>query len=463
MGIHCPGTCSVNFNSGTMVNLTANAAMGSTFAGWSGACSGMAACSVTMTAAKAVTATFNVFVGTPTVTLSANSVTFGVSGLRITSAVQNVTLSNTGNGTLNIASITITGANGGDFGFSNTSTCPTGAGGVLAAGANCTIAVTTRPTAPGPRAATVSISDNAAGSPQAVTLSSFGVLVQGDFDADGKTDVGVWRGSNGNWYIIPSSKPNSPTVTQWGASLLGDIPVRGDYDGDGKSDVAVFRPSNGFWYIIPSSNPTTFTAQQWGASGDIPVPGDYDGDGKTDIAVFRPSNGFWYIIPSSNPGTPIVRQFGLNGDIPVPGDYDGDGKTDIAVWRGSTGFWFIIPSSNPNSPIVTQWGSSSLGDMPVLADYDGDGKTDIGVWRSSTGGWYIIPSSNPGVPIVRQWGETGDIPVPADYDGDQIADIAVWRPSNGNWYVIPSAAPATFTVTQFGASSDVPLQKPIGQ
>jgi uncharacterized protein (DUF2345 family) len=59
-GINCPTACSASFASGSVVALTATAADGSTFAGWSGAgCTGTGGCSVTMTAAEAVTATFN--------------------------------------------------------------------------------------------------------------------------------------------------------------------------------------------------------------------------------------------------------------------------------------------------------------------------------------------------------------------------------------------------------------------
>ena len=60
-GISCPSiNCSANFASGTTVTLTATAAAGATFAGWSGAaCSGTGTCSVNMTAAQSVTATFN--------------------------------------------------------------------------------------------------------------------------------------------------------------------------------------------------------------------------------------------------------------------------------------------------------------------------------------------------------------------------------------------------------------------
>ena len=59
-GITCPSVCAANFSSGTSVILTATPGSGSTFAGWSGACSGVGACSVSMTAAKSVTATFSV-------------------------------------------------------------------------------------------------------------------------------------------------------------------------------------------------------------------------------------------------------------------------------------------------------------------------------------------------------------------------------------------------------------------
>ena len=59
-GIDCGGACSASYNSGTVVALTASATSGSAFAGWAGACSGTGPCSVTMSAAQTVTATFNV-------------------------------------------------------------------------------------------------------------------------------------------------------------------------------------------------------------------------------------------------------------------------------------------------------------------------------------------------------------------------------------------------------------------
>jgi endoglucanase len=72
-GINCGSTCSASYASGTSVTVTAAAASGSTFAGWSGACTGTGTCTVSMTAARSVTATFNT---TGTNTPCANPITF---------------------------------------------------------------------------------------------------------------------------------------------------------------------------------------------------------------------------------------------------------------------------------------------------------------------------------------------------------------------------------------------------
>lgn len=104
----------------------------------------------------------------PNATLSPTSLTFSTQGIGTTSAAKAVTLKNTGTASLTITSMAITGINAGDF--AQTHNC----GSSLAAGANCTISVTFRPTASGTRTAAVSLADNAAGGMQVVALSGIG-------------------------------------------------------------------------------------------------------------------------------------------------------------------------------------------------------------------------------------------------------------------------------------------------
>jgi sugar lactone lactonase YvrE len=104
----------------------------------------------------------------PTTSLSGNNLVFGNQAVNTSSSEQVVTLTNSGTASLNITSISITGANSVDFAQINT--CGT----TVAAGASCTISVTFTPSALGARSASVTITDNATGSPHGVALSGTG-------------------------------------------------------------------------------------------------------------------------------------------------------------------------------------------------------------------------------------------------------------------------------------------------
>jgi subtilisin family serine protease len=84
LGINCGSDCSEAYTEGTMVTLTPTAGAYSTFAGWSGACTGTSTCTVTMSEARNVTATFNAAPYTLTVTRSgtgAGTVTSAPAGI----------------------------------------------------------------------------------------------------------------------------------------------------------------------------------------------------------------------------------------------------------------------------------------------------------------------------------------------------------------------------------------------
>ncbi len=282
-----------------------------------------------------------------------------------------------------------------------------------------------------------------------------------DFDGDAKTDISVYRegappltGSqkldaesiplaDSTWHIMQSS--GGIRVQGWG--VAGDRIAPADFDGDGKTDIAVFRPSEGNWYVINSSN-NTVTVAGWGNATDQLVPGDYNGDGKADFVVYRPSEGRWYRRDTD--GQVHVQDWGLVGDKPAPADFDGDGKLDLTVFRPSEGRWYTIRSSD-FVITATDWGVS--GDVPVAADYSGDSKADFVVFRPSDLTWYRRHTDDNSLHFIT-WGLAGDIPVPGDYDGDGKTDLAVFRPANGTWYIF--ASQAGIYSQPFGLAGDLP-------
>jgi hypothetical protein len=105
--------------------------------------------------------------GTPMVGLSATGLTFSQQPANTPAPSQVVTVSNTGTGTLNLTQIALSGPNFSDFSQSNN--C-----GQVAANSSCQVTVGFTPGGPGPRTGTISLQDNASGSPQTVSLTGTG-------------------------------------------------------------------------------------------------------------------------------------------------------------------------------------------------------------------------------------------------------------------------------------------------
>jgi hypothetical protein len=107
----------------------------------------------------------------PAVSFGQNSVNVGNQLITTSSPAQMVSLTNTGNAPLTISSIGIGGTNSGDF--SQTNTCPA-SGASLAANTSCSINLIFTPAATGNRTASVTVADNAPGTPQSLGLVGTG-------------------------------------------------------------------------------------------------------------------------------------------------------------------------------------------------------------------------------------------------------------------------------------------------
>src|SRR5205807_1552444 len=109
----------------------------------------------------------------PAVTVAPTNLAFGTQRVSTPSPVQTVTLTNSGTAPLSIATAVLGSANAGDFALASGTTSINAA--TLAAGANCVLNLTFTPTAASARTATVTITDDAADSPQSMSLAGTGI------------------------------------------------------------------------------------------------------------------------------------------------------------------------------------------------------------------------------------------------------------------------------------------------
>ncbi len=152
------------------------------------------------------------------------------------SAPVTVTVTNTGNATLNISTVTLTGTNAADF-AAGTNTCN---GAALAANATCTVGVVFTPGAVGIRSATLQVADNAAGSPQSVTLTGTGTAV-------GPT-------------IAIAPNPLALSATQGTVSAPGTVTITNNGNGPLHITGVVFGGANVADFVNPAGSCTAVIA-----------------------------------------------------------------------------------------------------------------------------------------------------------------------------------------------------------
>ena len=102
-GINCGSDCFQAYDIDTLVTLTATPTTGSTFTGWSGACTGLDACTLTLDAAQSVTATFSLPI------LKINNVSKAEGNSGTTAYTFTVTLSPASTGTVTVKYATANG------------------------------------------------------------------------------------------------------------------------------------------------------------------------------------------------------------------------------------------------------------------------------------------------------------------------------------------------------------------
>ena len=159
----------------------------------------------------------------PQANVSPTSLTFASQPVGTTSAAQNINVTNSGEANLTISGIGVSGANAAQF--PQTNNCPAS----LAPSFSCVISVKFAPTSVGSATATLSVADNASGSPQTVSLTGTG--------ATGTTPVVTFTPSSLTFANVPintASAPQTATLQNTGAAPLtiSGIAASGTVSGD---------------------------------------------------------------------------------------------------------------------------------------------------------------------------------------------------------------------------------------
>ncbi len=106
--------------------------------------------------------------------------------------------------------------------------------------------------------------------------SVFDFIVPGDYDADGRSDFCARRNIGGVYYHFILERDGGGTGAAgipWGGTngaAPDDISVPGDYDGDGRTDIAIYRPTDGVFWVRHSID-GSIRAESWGGVLDYPL------------------------------------------------------------------------------------------------------------------------------------------------------------------------------------------------
>ncbi|MFN8388657.1 MAG: M12 family metallo-peptidase [Bdellovibrionota bacterium] len=317
--------------------------------------------------------------------------------------------------------------------------------------------------------------------------------IVGDFDGDGRADLGtyipggaasVFTSGSGRIEALGAQTPSasllsvdhcdgtgsavrtidqrstgSPVVTPLTALLERSYQLgrrtSADVDGDQKTNLVVWRrdyKAGTAGWIVQGGDGSNRLLASLPAEFSYQLAGSFFNQKESALTNF--GDGLW--VSQRRDGSIATERWGQPGDVPVAGDYNGDGITDYAVFRSSdASWWILIKGATPGTDEAhgVRWGERN--DIPVPADYDGDGTTDIAVYRPREGKWYIIFAD--GSVRTESFGASTDIPVPGDYFGSGKAEPAIYRPQSGSWLIKRGETKAEVNEQSFGFSSDIPL------
>lgn len=206
------------------------------------------------------------------------------------------------------------------------------------------------------------------------------VPVVGDWNNVGADNLGYFQ-RRGRGYFV--QKLGQRTVRlRLGRGI--DTPLSGDFDGDGRTDIGVRRKRDGH-FLLRGADGTVDQTVQMGGQADTGVSGDWNGDGTTEVGIWRPRTSDFRLRLAD--GTVQSVDLGSTGSLPVTGDFNGDRRTDVAVYDAATSTWSMRLRTKSAWAAASSVKAGRTYELPVTGDWNGDNITDLGTWNRATGAW----------------------------------------------------------------------------
>ena len=249
------------------------------------------------------------------VQLNPTTLNFGTQVVGAVSNPQTITVTNAGNVTLNIASIVAAGD------FSQTNNCPAALGG----GGSCTISVTFTPSVQGVRTGGVTITDDGAGSPQAVVVQGNGAQPQADLALTAAANpAGIQPGGSTTFTFTVI---NNGTATATGLTFTSSLPSNATV-------TSINAPGGTCTY----DTSITCTLNDLAASS------------STTIAVAATNTVAGNMTMNASVATTQTEPYLANNSVSVTADAGiADLSLGVSKAASGTGFVFSVTNNGPNS------------------------------------------------------------------------------------------------------------------
>ena len=475
-GINCGSSCTTSFSNGTTVTLQAVAALGYTFAGWTGDADCLDG-SVTMNTNRNCTATFTANPIAPTTySLTAAAVgtitTIGSGSGKIISSPAGIDCGTKCSATfttgtvVNLQAVPTTGST--FTGWSGDTDCLDGSV-TMSASKSCSASfklisygLNVSLSGTGTGKITSNVGGINCGTSCSKEFAQGTVVALIPAPATGSVFSG-WTGdadcSDGS-ITMNTSKNCTAVFTQQNVSKVG-----------------LYRPSTGAWFLMATGQGpwqgcnVDRCLSSFGDSSDEPLLGDWDGSATSKLGYYDAGRKTWQLDSNNNGRWDGCRMdtcynFSItpkssNDEIPLIGSWNGAAKASVGVFKflntaasnkGSKsktskvdGYWYFDRNGNGKwdgcSTDLCFGPFGTSGDLPVVGNWDGAGVSKIGTFTPATGMWTLDTNGNgqfDGCQVDKcfgPFGTVGDVPVVGDWNGDGTAKIGVFRAASGEWFL----------------------------